>query len=52
MFAADKGHDANVNQLLDAGADVNSQNEVIVIMFIVDTNVRVAVLILLYVLIS
>jgi ankyrin repeat protein len=49
MFAAESGHDAVVKQLLAAGADVNSQRTVIMIIFIVDTHVRVVVSILLYV---
>jgi hypothetical protein len=47
--AAERGRDATVKQLLAAGADVNIQDEVIVIIIIVDTNVRVVVSILLYV---
>jgi ankyrin repeat protein len=49
MFAADKGHDAVVKQLLAAGADVNNQRTVIMIIFIVDTDVGNVVSILLYV---
>jgi ankyrin repeat protein len=49
IVAAWRGHDAIVKQLLDAGADVNIQDEVIMIICIIDTNVRVLVIILLYV---
>jgi hypothetical protein len=49
MFAADKGYDVIVKQLLAAGADVNIQKKVIMVICIVDTNVRVVVSILLYV---
>jgi ankyrin repeat protein len=52
MWAAGAGHDAIVKQLLAAGADVNYQDEVIMIIIIVDTDVGIVVSRLLYVFIS
>jgi ankyrin repeat protein len=46
MLAAEQGHDAVVKQLLAAGADVNIQTKVLKIVFIVDTNIRIVVIIL------
>jgi ankyrin repeat protein len=41
MWAAESGHDAIVKQLLAAGADVNIEKRVIVIIIIIDTNVGI-----------
>jgi hypothetical protein len=41
MWATVREHDVIVKQLLAAGTDVNIQYEVIVIIIIVDTNVRI-----------
>jgi hypothetical protein len=51
MVAAHQGDGSIVKQLLAVGADINIGKEVILIIVVVDANVRVVVSILLYVLI-